>query len=82
MPSKLSQRQEPPSEYSMRNDDLATVHEIAELLHVPDTWVYTRTRCRGRERLPYYKIGKYLRFSRREVLQWVEHQRGNSLAPR
>jgi hypothetical protein len=31
---------------------------------------------------PHFKLGKYLRFSRREVSEWVQRQRGNSLAPR
>jgi excisionase family DNA binding protein len=62
--------------------DLATVTEIAELLQVPNSWVYERTRRRGIERIPHFKLGKYLRFSRSEVLDWVQQQRGNSLAPR
>jgi excisionase family DNA binding protein len=62
--------------------DLATVTQIAELLQVPNSWVYERTRRRGFERIPHFKIGKYLRFSRSEVLDWVHQQRGNSLAPR
>lgn len=70
------------SEHSLDDQDLATVSQIAEFLQVPDSWVYERTRRRGIERIPHFKLGKYLRFSRREVLQWIEHQRGNSLAPR
>jgi excisionase family DNA binding protein len=67
---------------SAYSDDLATVREIAELLRVPDSWVYERTRRRGIERIPHFKLGKYLRFSKLEVLDWIQHQRGNSLAPR
>jgi len=63
-------------------NDLATVIQIAEFLHVPISWVYERTRRRGLERIPHFKLGKYLRFSRNEVLDWVQRQRGNSLAPR
>ena len=51
---------------------LLTVHEVAELLRVPVSWVYERTRRRGIERLPHMKIGKYLRFRLREVELYVE----------
>lgn len=80
MTSKFSH--EEVTEHSFHLGELATVRDIAELLHVPDTWVYARTRTRGVARIPHFKLGKYLRFSRSEVLDWVQRQRGNSLAPR
>ena len=58
------------------NDDLMTVRETAVLLRVPDSWVYDRTRRCGVERIPHFKLGKYLRFSKIEVLNWVQRQRG------
>jgi excisionase family DNA binding protein len=76
------QNSDAPRESSVYDVDLATVTQIAELLQVPNSWVYERTRRRGIERIPHFKLGKYLRFSRREVLEWVQLQRGNSLAPR
>ncbi len=54
---------------------LLTVHEVAELLQVPVSWVYGRMRKRSLERLPGFRIGKYWRFSEREVLAWVDSQR-------
>jgi excisionase family DNA binding protein len=56
-------------------DDLLTVGQVAEILNVPISWVYERTRRRGIERIPYFKLGKYLRFARTEILQWVQRQR-------
>ena len=50
---------------------LLTVQEVAELLHVPASWVYGRTRQRSLERIPAYRFGKYWRFRRDEVLAWV-----------
>ncbi len=64
------------------SDELATVSEIAEFLQVANSWVYERSRRRGIERIPHFKLGKYLRFSKSEVREWVERQRANSLAPR
>jgi excisionase family DNA binding protein len=63
-------------------DELATVEEIAAFLRVPPSWVYERTRRRGLERIPHFKLGKYLRFARHEVMDWVQHQGRNPLASR
>jgi excisionase family DNA binding protein len=57
-------------------DTLLTVAEVAELLRVPVSWVYERTRRRGIDRLPHLKIGKYLRFSHQEVANWLQRMRG------
>ena len=56
-------------------DALLTVGEVAEILKVPLSWVYERTRRRGIEQIPHFKVGKYVRFSRDEVLEWVHRQR-------
>jgi|SRR6185437_10659132 len=56
---------------------LLTVHEVADLLQVPVSWVYGRTRRRSAERLPGYRLGKYWRFDRAEVLIWVARHQTN-----
>ena len=46
-------------------DELLTVDDVAALLKVSRSWVYEHTRNRSTprgERLPYIKIGKYVRF--------------------
>lgn len=43
-------------------DRLLTVDDVAALLRVPRSWVYARTRQRGVQRLPFIKLGKYVRF--------------------
>lgn len=55
-----------------------TVHEVAELLRVPVSWVYGRTRKRSLERLPGYRLGKYWRFSEEEIHAWVKRQGGGA----
>ena len=62
----------PATRVSLEPEALLTVHEVAEFLRVPVSWVYERTRRRGIERLPHMKIGKYLRFRLREVELYVE----------
>lgn len=54
---------------------LLTVEEVAELLKVPVSWVYERTRQRGLNRLPGFRLGKYWRFREAEVFAWLERQR-------
>jgi excisionase family DNA binding protein len=58
-------------EKSRSDNRLLTVREVAELLRVPVSWVYGRTRKRSLERLPGYRLGKYWRFREKEVLDWV-----------
>ncbi len=55
--------------------ELLTVDELAALLKVPRSWIYQRTRARGRDRLPHIKLGKYLRFEEQVVRAWL-NQRG------
>ncbi|MGH9709428.1 MAG: helix-turn-helix domain-containing protein, partial [Candidatus Acidiferrales bacterium] len=57
--------------------ELLTVQQVAELLQVPASWVYGRLRKRSLERLPGYRLGKYWRFDREEVLAWVSERRGS-----
>lgn len=52
-----------------------TVEEVAQLLKVQKSWVYERTRQRGAERLPFIKLGKYLRFEEAAVKAFLERQR-------
>ena len=63
---------QPAPRVSPASEALLTVHEVAEFLKVPVSWVYERTRRRGAERLPHLKIGKYLRFRREDVLGWID----------
>jgi excisionase family DNA binding protein len=67
-----------------RQERLLTVVEIADLLQVPVSWVYERTRPHAANRLPHLKIGKYLRFVESAVVDWIETQQvaGRSVASR
>ncbi len=55
----------------MDNTDILTAEEVAELLKVTVGWVHAKTRSRSRNPLPCFRPGKYLRFSRDEVLFWL-----------
>ncbi|PQP35646.1 hypothetical protein C6A37_01405 [Desulfobacteraceae bacterium SEEP-SAG9] len=54
------------------DEEFKGIEAIAKKLGVPKSWIYTRT-MRGE--IPFYKIGKYLKFLESEVVAWVKEQR-------
>ncbi len=54
--------------------NLLTVDELSEKLRVPKSWVYSRTRQKGADRMPFLKCGKYCRFDYSEVIAWLKKQ--------
>jgi len=48
--------------------------EAALLLRVPESWLREAVRSRSRLKLPFLKFGKYVRFSKRQLLSWQEQQ--------
>lgn len=48
---------------------LYTVQEVAELLSVPISWVYSHVASGD---LPYVKVGRYVRFYPRVLQAWLE----------
>jgi len=59
---------------SNTNLGLVTVEQLAELLRVPTSWVYSRTRTAGLTGFPVLKCGKYCRFEVDAVLAWLRVQ--------
>ena len=55
-------------------DRLLTVEELAELLKVPPTWIYSGTRARSVNRLPGLRLGKYWKFREADIVTWLERQ--------
>ncbi len=47
---------------------LGTVREAAEILKVPVSWIYDRSR---RDAIPMLRLGKYVRFDLDELLRWA-----------
>lgn len=48
---------------------LLSPDELATHLNVPKGWIYDRTRDNS---IPHVKIGKYVRFSLPDVLNWLK----------
>ena len=59
-------------------DDLLTVQETARLLKVSVSWIYEHVRSDAEDRLPVVKLGKYLRFDRRDLLAYIDAKRAAS----
>lgn len=80
--SRTAASQELPNGATVEKDDerLLTIQQVADILHVPVSWVYGRTRRRSTERLPGIRLGKYWRFREGEIHAWVESQRGDNRA--
>ena len=65
----------PEPETDLCNDALLTVHDTARLLKVSVTWVYEHVRPDTEDRLPFVKLGKYLRFDRRDLQTYIDTKR-------
>jgi excisionase family DNA binding protein len=65
-----------PTQHHRTEGDPALLNaaEVAEILGVPPSWVYAEARD---GRLPHVRVGRYRRFRRRAVDNWIEnHERG------
>ncbi|MDI6711606.1 MAG: helix-turn-helix domain-containing protein [Anaerosomatales bacterium] len=51
---------------------LVDAEEAARILRVPKSWVYKMAR---EGRIPCRRLGKYVRFDLRELLEWARSQR-------
>ncbi len=61
--------------FSPQNADLLlTVGEVARLLKVPNSWVYDHVRPSSRPLLPHVKLGKYLRFRRQDIEDFLAYE--------
>jgi len=51
------------------NQNLIGIKTMAEILDVPESWIYSRTRT---GEIPHYKVGKYVKFNESEVMEWLK----------
>lgn len=51
-----------------KSDKMIDAEEMARILDVPVSWIYSRTRL-GNGEIPHVKVGKYIRFNPQEVLE-------------
>jgi excisionase family DNA binding protein len=55
--------------------ELLTVHDAARFLNVTISWVYEHTRRKAEDRLPFVKLGKYIRFDQADLRAYVDRKR-------
>jgi excisionase family DNA binding protein len=66
------------SPVALDSQTLLTIEDVAELLNVPVSWVYERTRRRTSDRIPGFRLGKYWRFREADIVAWLERQRAGA----
>jgi len=64
-----------PAVVNTLGDELLTVNDAARLLHVTVSWVYEHTRDDAEDRLPFVKLGKYVRFDRTDLREYIDAKR-------
>ncbi|MGH2880260.1 MAG: helix-turn-helix domain-containing protein [Steroidobacteraceae bacterium] len=60
------------------SEDLLTAEEVAAVLRMTPAWVYAQTRSR---QIPHIRLGRYVRYRREALIQWVEQLEDVSAAP-
>lgn len=55
-------------------DEIMTPDELAALLKIPKSKIYSLTMKTGPGSIPRFKVGRDLRFKRSEVIPWFESQ--------
>ena len=58
----------------MDGHKLLTPEEAAELLRVPRSWIYQHVRRRSLDRIPFVKIGRYVRFREEDLLGYINRR--------
>ena len=56
-------------------DDLLTAGEVAALLRMTASWVYSETRS---NRIPHLRLGRYVRYRRSTIRAWMSDLEGAS----
>jgi len=56
-------------------EHLLTPEEAAEILRVKLSWLYQHTRRRTQDRIPFVKIGRYLRFREQDLVAHIESRK-------
>ena len=56
---------------SNEKDTVFDVKGLAAYLHVNPSWVYQQVHTHS---IPFFKVGKYPRFKKREIEKWVENR--------
>jgi excisionase family DNA binding protein len=53
-------------------EELLTIRQLAVQTGLPLSWLYGQT---AKESIPFYRLGKHIRFKPSEVRAWLEERR-------
>ncbi|MHC4183358.1 MAG: helix-turn-helix domain-containing protein [Planctomycetota bacterium] len=76
---KVVERLKPLLNNSPEGDELMDVRGLAEYLNVTKQWVYEKTHSNA---IPYYKVGKYPRYRRSKIDEWLLEKENRNNARR
>jgi excisionase family DNA binding protein len=54
------------------NDNILTVEQLAEKLQRSESWVYKKIHAKI---IPHFRIGSTVRFSQKDIEQWMDAHR-------
>jgi excisionase family DNA binding protein len=52
-----------------QQDNIFDVHTLAKHLGVDPSWIYKQVSLKT---IPYFKVGKYTRFRKKDIDKWIE----------
>lgn len=63
----------------MKNEieNMMGIHELTRYLHVRASTIYSWTHCR---QIPYYKVGRLVKFRKSEIDEWLERRKVKEMA--
>ena len=65
--------------HDSRGDELMDVKALADYLKVKKQWVYEKTHMNI---IPYYKVGKYPRYKKSKIDEWLLEKENRNIARR
>jgi excisionase family DNA binding protein len=61
-----------------RSTSLLDAEAVAEMLGMGKDWIYAEARA---DRIPHVKLGRYTRFRREAIEDWIQHQERGKITP-
>jgi excisionase family DNA binding protein len=58
--------------------ELLDAEAVAQMVGMSKDWIYAEARA---DRIPHVKLGRYTRFRREAIEDWIRHQERGKIAP-
>jgi len=60
-----------PTPEALNSQDILTPDELAARLKTSKHWIFEKTRARTRDKLPCFRLGRFIRFYWPDVSMWL-----------